>query len=165
VPGFLCFFTATGIELYELTQQETSVKKLFIMTWLMPYSLTAEGADYCVSTSQQLADALDDAKDNGQDDHIRIRSGDYMILNNERFMFLNQEDHHLVISSGWTPFNQISCFLQLGDPLDTTLDGNDINAVLHIKGTTNFTSQITINNLTITNGHSDATNVCAGLMF
>jgi len=141
------------------------MQRLFIMTLLTLFSLTAPGTDYCVTTSQQLADALDDAKDNGQDDHIRIRSGDYLTLNNERFMFLNQENHDLIISGGWTPFNQINCFLQLADPLDTTLDGNDNNAVLYIQGTSQFTSDITINNLTITNGYSDASGVGAGLMF
>ncbi|MFC3192822.1 hypothetical protein ACFODZ_01085 [Marinicella sediminis] len=141
------------------------MKYLFITVTLILTSLSSFAATFCVSSSAELANALETAEDNGEDDHIRIQPGDYLTINNERFAFLNQEDHDLTISGGWTPFNQINCFFQLGTPLDTTIDGNDNSPVLYLQNNSVSSAKFTVSNMTIANGFSDNTAISGGLMF
>jgi hypothetical protein len=141
------------------------MKYLMTLTAMILISQPLAADTYCVTNSAELVDALSDANNNGEADHIKIRNGDYLTVNNERFAFLNQEDFELTISGGWTNFNQVNCFMQTGDPLDTTLDGDDASPVLYIQDTGQFSSLIKVQNLTISNGFSDSSGVGSGLMF
>jgi hypothetical protein len=121
-----------------------------------------QAATFCINDANEFETALDQARQNNQDDHIKIRSGDYMTINNERFIYFNSEDFDLKISGGWVNFNQIDCFQQLGKPWDTTLDGNDLSEVLYIQNNDN-SANITVENLTISSGFSDSVGNPGGL--
>ena len=98
---------------------------IFIFVLLGMSSLTL-GATFCVGDSAELQNALNVAENNGEDDSIRIKSGDYLTPNGQPFRFDNYEAHDLSISGGWSDFGQLSCFNQIGgDPYETTLDVNN----------------------------------------
>ncbi|WP_223787413.1 hypothetical protein [Marinicella meishanensis] len=134
---------------------------LILVALLWPPLMQA--ASFCVNDSAELVDALSEANNNGQDDVIRIRNGDYLIVNNEPFRWLNLEPHDLVISGGWEPFNQFDCMIQSGTPYDTTLDGDDSAAVLYLQITGGDEANLVVENLTISNGRTTAVNESAGL--
>lgn len=137
--------------------------KIWQTMGLMMLTLPATAAVFCINDSAELASALSTANANGEDDEIRIRSGDYLVINNESFKFLNIEEHDLVISGGWEPFGQIDCISQTGTPLDTTLDGNDSSAVMYLQVNNNQNASLVVENLTISNGRTTAVNESAGL--
>ncbi len=138
--------------------------KIHISIFLMAVAMTANAATFCINDSAELVAALDTARNNGEADEIRIRSGDYLTPNITGFLFNNAENHNLSISGGWTPFNQFDCFSQLAGPLDTTLDGDDFSPVLYIVSGSG-TPEISISNLTITKGITQAQNIGAGITF
>ena len=159
----MLFTTAQAFNLMSNLHRRTDMKNFTVALSLMLISFTTNAVDYCVTTSVELVAALSDAQNNGQDDHIRIRTGHYQTTGGVPFTYYHQEDHDLVVSGGWTSFNQIGCFLQQGDPLDTTLDGGGTNGVLYLQNDTTSSASLTISNMTINNGFTTQSNTGSGL--
>ncbi len=71
---------------------------------ILPGSVKA--AEFCVSTSTDLVNALWTATDNGEDDVIKVQKGTYTINsagpNYPGFYYSSHEGHNLTILGGWT---------------------------------------------------------------
>ena len=115
-----------------------------------------QAASFCVSTSAELQTALSIADSNNQDDHIKLRFGDYMAPVNGFVYSGFTEDHDLEISGNWFTFNNNSCGSRIlaGDPFNhSTLDGNDsASALTIIPGAS---GDISISYVVFTHGNSD----------
>ncbi|AKS42952.1 hypothetical protein [Wenzhouxiangella marina] len=126
-------------------------------------SSPALGAIFCVGTASEFRSALLDSRDNGEDDQIRLRSGNY--LSTEGFGFITdlELDRALSITGGWFDFNAINCFSQQGsDPTDTVIDGQDQRSGIVINALdVGSTSSLLIGNLSIVQGATTSTD--AGL--
>lgn len=125
-------------------------KTLIVLTTLLT-ATWAPAATFCVSTAQMLELVLDITEDNGQDDHIKIKSGNYIPLNNYGFRFLLAENHDLEISGSWNT----DCSAQSLNPLDTVLDGDDSKRVISFFSNQNsptYTSNIRLSMMSINNG-------------
>lgn len=137
-------------------------KKLTLMFSLM-LGLSMVGpslaATFCVATVAELKSALSTASTNGQDDQIRIKSGDYLINSSNDLRYYINEDRDLSISGGWSDFNQFNCLVQSISPLSTTLDGDDQFMLLRLvdhSGSPDISAHFSISNLTFANGSVDS---------
>lgn len=125
----------------------------------------AEAAEFCVSTGNQLQNALDAADGNDQDDVIKVVSGTH-ITNitaptdyHWRFWYTNVDaDNNLVVSGGWSAGNNCATQSSL-DPASTVLDAENLGPVFNIQpygsGIT-LSGDITISNLTFARGRGQA---------
>ncbi|MCB1561465.1 MAG: hypothetical protein KDI75_10305 [Xanthomonadales bacterium] len=122
-------------------------------------STPVAAAEFCVTSSQQLVDALNAADSNNQDDVIRVATGDYSAPDANGFRYLansaSPEDRSLVISGGWTEFFGNPCGQQAGSaPWDTFLSGNGGRVMGIFEGSLSDITGIEISNLSFTNGDS-----------
>jgi hypothetical protein len=107
---------------------------------------SAKGAEFCVSTSTDLMDALWTATDNGEDDVIQVQKGIYTAYsvgaNDYDFYYSSYEGHNVTLLGGWTA----GCTTREVDPSNTILDGNSQGRALvliqyggeDIKGTNHY---------------------------
>jgi hypothetical protein len=120
---------------------------------------TASAATFCANSSAELQNALTSAASNNQDDVIRIAAGNYSVIGSNRFEFLpaaSDQDNDLQIIGGWTFFFENVCGqLLLDDASLTVLDGNNAARVLRLFPPE--TGDVTIRNLTFTNGAANDT--------
>ncbi len=120
-----------------------------LKTTLMCLSLSFMGTslyaeEFCVTTSQELANALFSAGVNGQSDHIKIQEGSY-IAPPQRWQYLElpTETFDLKITGGWSEFFANPCGQNLGgSPLNTTLDANMQGRVMDIMPSTDTVIEI-----------------------
>jgi len=90
-------------------------------------------ATFCATTANQLQSALSSAAANGESDEIRVKIGTYDVSNVDLVYDPPIADNlDLTISGGWTPFFQNPCGIQLRDPWQTLLDGNDLGRILRM---------------------------------
>jgi hypothetical protein len=125
-------------------------QRLFmILALLLPWTLQA--ANFCVSNEQELDSALLVARDNGEDDEIRLRPGTYSSADSFAFIITMEPDRSLSISGGWADFNTIQCFNQIGSsPFDTVIDGEDVETGFSVNANgVGSTASLTISNLSI----------------
>ncbi len=128
------------------------MKRYLVITVMLLCALTFNetiAAEFCVTTNQELKDALLAARDNGQHDTIRIATGSYQ----GGFAYGSAESFDLTITGGFTEFFGNPCGQQTGHPLDTTLDGGSSQKVLQIFPSDNTT--VTVSYLTFVNGSSE----------
>lgn len=126
---------------------------------LFLFSQMSLSATFCVSTSNELQNALTTAQGNGSSDYIYIKEGSYNVPNTG-FRYWSNENYDLEISGGWSSFFDNPCGLQSNDPYNTTLDGGGSNdgenlPILYIFGFTGITTaDVTIKNILFINGYS-----------
>jgi hypothetical protein len=125
--------------------------------------INTQAAVHCVSTSQEFKNALQTAGSNQEDDVIRLKNGDYFTINNTQFLYSYTENNALEISGGWFDFNQLECFSQTLNPMNTTLDANDQSIVLMFTYNNDYPGvSFKISNLSILNGYHSQ-NVGSGI--
>jgi len=137
---------------------------LALLSSLVWSPVTAE--TFCVSTAQELQDALTQAQGNAQNNEIRIEEGTYFTTNNGSpdlgFHYANSMPGSLTIIGGWAN----NCFPTRVRPgaFQTVLDGSNADRVLAISaGDGNV--DISISNLTIQSGIAPASaNQAGGLL-
>lgn len=139
---------------------------LFII--INSYCGLVNAATFCVSDSNMLELVLDITESNGQDDHIKIKSGNYVPADNFGFRFFIAENFDITISGGWDN----GCNEQSFNSLDTTLDGENSKRVISFYSTQNtptYTANIFVTDLSINNGfYEEQQNInskSAGLAF
>ncbi len=116
--------------------------------WLFCWHAQLHAAIFCVTTTQQLNDALASADSNNQDDEIRISVGNY----GGGYYYNGDENFDLTISGGWTAFFDNPCFFSGVSAYDTVLDGDGIERVMNIEYF--GSSKVHISHLTFINGDS-----------
>lgn len=131
--------------------------------------LPALAATFCVSTGTQLADAMNTAASNGQDDVIRIEArtltGTSNSVSNPRWQYQVQPSDsytRLTISGGWSTGN--NCASQSSNsPTATVLDANFTGRALNfsVPGGVEFGGQVEVRNLTITRASSGVSQIGA----
>ena len=111
--------------------------------------------EFCVTTSQELYNALFAAGVNGESDHIKIAQGSYIATTaGWQYLEIPSEVFDLKISGGWSDFFNNPCGQNLGgSPLNTTLDANMQGRVLDISPSSN--TKIEISNINFINGFID----------
>jgi hypothetical protein len=109
---------------------------------LLALSSTAQAAERCVSTVDQLTVALYDAETNQEDDAIKIVKGTYV----GNFSYKGEANRALTLNGGYAP----GCSSQTVRPGQTILDGGHLDKVLYILNTAG--GKISISNLTARNG-------------
>jgi hypothetical protein len=100
---------------------------------------------HCVSTANELQEALNKASDNSTDDIIKIQKGIYY----GNFVYQSSESNGLTIEGG---YSDDKCNDRDVDPLNTTIDGKIIGRVLTIN-TNAVALDVIINGITIQNGY------------
>jgi hypothetical protein len=100
---------------------------------------------YCVANESDLITALNNAKDNGEDDVIKIQQGKYY----GNFVYTSTESFDVIIEGG---YSDASCTMRVVDPTNTVLDGGGSEAVLILS--TNTIADLGIEGLTLENGNS-----------
>ena len=131
-----------------------------IMIAFIAVSILTNGiaAEFCVTNSQELQDALTSAGTNNQHDVIRVATGNY----EGGFSYGGFESFDLTIIGGFTPFIGNPCGQRTGNPLTTFLDGNNAQRILLIQAAAS--SNISISYLSFINGFSvNGSNSGAGL--
>jgi predicted outer membrane repeat protein len=118
-------------------------------------SVTAHAHDFCVSTSQELQDALDAASNggmyNGQDNIVRLVRGTYRTgaaTGNAPFFFYSPSSaKYLLIEGGYGA----NCMTLNYKAAQTVIDGHGANGAMILR---NALGKIGVNWLTLTNGES-----------
>jgi hypothetical protein len=142
---------------------------LVALTLALLNTVPASAATFCVSTGTQLANALNTAASNGQNDVIRIEartlSGTSNPVSNPRWQYLVQPsdaDSDLTISGGWSTGN--NCATQVStSPTDTALDAAFTGRALNfgLESGFDFTGNVEVRNLTITRASSNVSSIGA----
>jgi len=145
----------------------SSILLLTLAASLFTLCPTAQAAVFCVSSGNQLQNALEIADGNDQDDVIRIVRGTHTSDINGpqdyhwRFWYANIDaDDSLTISGGWSTGNNCATQVTL-DPSQTILDGENLGPVFNIQpfGTgITMSGDITMSNLTFARGRGQAFN-------
>lgn len=112
-------------------------------------------ANFCVSTGEQLYDALATATVNGQPDEIRIEYGTLTNISapllEPRWVVDVTDNSNLVLSGGWTKGNNCAS-LATESPEATVLDAQYWSPVLEVRPSLGFNAAIMIRNLTLARG-------------
>ena len=118
-----------------------------LMVFFVLFQRLSYSQDFCVSTSQELQDALATAANNDEPDLIKIVQGTY----NGNFNYNSSKGFGITLQGGYTA----GCSARSVDPGNTVLDGLAIDRVLfvidHAGGT------ISIEGLKIQHGSTDYT--------
>lgn len=130
------------------------------------FAWPAEGAVFCVATSEALQHALGVASMNGEDDSIRIRAGSYPAPPGG-FRYLAQtlvggDDRALTLSGGWQSLAGNGCgHVPVEDPWLTLLTGPTNGRVLDVQVRAN--SAVTVRLLSFASGRAPPTQTGGGL--
>jgi hypothetical protein len=118
---------------------------------------TAHATTYCVNTTLDLLDALNEAGSNGESDVVRIKAGTY----SNAFPFLvaaftysTSQIHVLKLEGGWAG-NGDACSRRLRSPTATVLTGSGSKTVLWLSGAGGSLADIVVEQLTIREGYSN----------
>ena len=87
----------------------------------------AQAAVHCVSTTNDLRNALSLAATNAQEDTIKIVQGTY----EGSFVYTSAEAYAVTVQGGYTA----GCAGRVVNPLNTVIDANGVGAVLVLRGT------------------------------
>lgn len=117
---------------------------------LIAVSGITHAAVFCATTSAELQAALDSAKNNGEDDTIKIASGIYKPVSVNGFTFYSSEPHNLSIRGGYRYAQGNPCFLQFNSAELSVVDGEGTKALLRISP--GSTADISITSMTFRNG-------------
>lgn len=121
---------------------------IFVLLGMM-WLTESHAAEFCVTTTQELHDALAVADSNSEDDLIKIAAGNY----SGGFYYNGDMDFDLTIRGGWTPFFDNPCFFAGNSAFETVLDGNNTERVMEIGffGSSN----VHVSHITFINGDSN----------
>jgi hypothetical protein len=90
-------------------------------------------ATFCATSANQLKAELTLAAGNDENDEIRVRIGTYDVSNVDLVYDPPPTGNtDLTISGGWVSFFENLCGMQLTDPWQTVLDGNEQGRILRI---------------------------------
>lgn len=132
---------------------------------------SAQATTFCVTTGTQLANALNTAASNGQNDEIRIPTGTLTGTSNPagnpRWGYpvqASDEGSSLTLSGGWSAGNNCASQVSL-DPTQTALDAQNAGRALDFTITNSiaFSGDVVVRNLTITRASSS--NQAVGVAF
>jgi hypothetical protein len=112
---------------------------------------TVEGATFCVSTSEQLQNALNTAATNGEDDTIQIVQATYA----GNFVYTSSQSNNLTIEGGYSS----GCTSRLVNPASTVLDAGGSGTVLNLQNAN--TLDLKVDALTLQNGNASGLLVSA----
>lgn len=142
--------------------------KTTFLVGLLGFGMVARAGTFCVSNSTMLETVLDIAESNGQDDVIKVVTGNYIPLNDYGFRFYLGENYDIEISGSWS----VGCEDQSLNPLDTILDGDDSKRVIGFYSTQSspfINAKISLSVMSVNNGlhHEQGTTIIntAGLGF
>ncbi len=119
---------------------------------------TIHAAEFCVTNSLELQDALNQAATNVQNNHIKLVSGVYLTEDNglldQGFFYENSMPGSLTLSGGWQLSGGGNCFFTRvrDSAYDTVLSGSGQDRVLYIAAGQSNTP-ISLSNLSISNGN------------
>ena len=119
---------------------------LIVWIFLLFFANQSMADTYCVSNEANLIAALNDAKDNGADDVIKIQQGTY----NGNFVYASTESFGVTIEGGYTAL----CASRVVDPNNTVLDGGQNGVVLALS-VSDVAVNFSVDGLTIQNGNVD----------
>jgi hypothetical protein len=111
-----------------------------VLAALIALSNTAQAAQFCVATTDQLMAALYDAETNQENDVIKIVKGTYV----GNFSYQGEANQALTIGGGYIP----GCSSQTRGPGQTILDGAQLDKLLYIlinSSKRNYTNCVAIN--------------------
>ena len=98
------------------------------------------------------------AASNGEDDEIRIKTGDYAgphpVNDVAAFIYSLEEDFDVLLQGGWVTRNLIDCGGRLSDPKQTALGGSDVRHALLLVVTDSSAGGFALENLTIEDGET-----------
>jgi len=137
-----------------LSQLKTDhVKNVILLVILALYHVNLNAATFCVTSNAEFQNALSIAENNGEDNLIKVRQGEFILTN--ELVFEANSDNDLEISGGWSFFFGNLCGIQSSkNPYLTVLNGNSLTRILRIIPTKFM--DIKISYLTFTNGFIDA---------
>jgi hypothetical protein len=116
---------------------------------------TSFGATFCATSASQLQAELTLAAGNDENDEIRVRIGTYDVSNVDLvYDPPPSANADLVISGGWASFFENLCGVQLTNPWQTVLDGNDQGRILRMA-VDDGQADIDVSQLVFMNGHVD----------
>jgi hypothetical protein len=118
---------------------------LLATLFLVSSMAMARAETFCVSTVQELHDALKNAQNNGQDDVIQIVQGTY----NGNFVYTSTESYYVIIEGGYVS----GCVSRAGDSQNTVLDGGASGSVMVISAE-NTAASFTVDGISLRNGDS-----------
>lgn len=113
----------------------------------------ASAEEFCVSTTEQLAGALDMAAVNSEDDVIRVVRGTYLTPDTPPTPFTYfgpQEDYGLELLGGW----DAACASRILDPTNTILDGRNSIQVIDITPASTSYGDLLFQGFTVQNGYN-----------
>jgi hypothetical protein len=123
---------------------------VWVLLFALVFSTQAQAAEFCVSSSSELSDALNTAKSNGEDDVIKlVKNRTY----HGGFSFVSSEPNSLTIEGGY----ETGCTSRTTDPSTTILDGDSTKTVIAIES-----AHVKVDGVTVKNGKSDIKSVLAG---
>lgn len=140
------------------------MKKLILMFLLLfntELLLRVDAAIFCVTDETELLNAFSEARNNGEDDLIRVQAGNYH-NGTSGFSFNNAENNDLEISGGWLRVGNFPCLTQNGSPYMTVFDGNAVGP--NLKNDMGFQGGIKVQNLSLINGAGNSPNRGVGLL-
>jgi hypothetical protein len=93
------------------------------------FGASANAATSCVSTTAQLAAAINAAANNGQDDTIYLETGTYLLNSELQYFAAPSETFKLAIIGGFAP----GCASGYASSGESTLDGQNVTRMLMIS--------------------------------
>lgn len=116
----------------------------------------AGAAVFCVGTTEELRDALDEARSNGSDDTIQVRVGTYLL--DQGLDYAPGEAKNLTLAGGYIAAASGDICLRLNlDPAATVIDGQGSVPLLRLLPGSNQGGDITVRGLTFRNGLASST--------
>ena len=107
---------------------------LLVAFVLLPATIrSAHAAEFCATTATELQAALDSARNNGEDDTIKLRARIYTPLTADGFKVYSNEPFNLVIRGGYHYWNGNPCGLAFNSADLTVIDGGGIAALLRVS--------------------------------
>lgn len=118
---------------------------------LSPSLLSA--AEFCVTTSAELQQALMVAASNGEADTIKIETGTYTGSGGAvAFAYSTAQNSSIALAGGYTSNPPVLCARQFLQPGATVLSGSDARQVLKLSGASGTTGVQSLSNLTLRDG-------------
>jgi len=133
---------------------------LIVSVLLISITATVHSANFCVTTTTELQQALDVAGNNSETNTIKVAQGSYAAPTGG-FKYLTLTSPALKISGGWSLSAGDPCAVQTSrSPFDTVLDGQSIDRVLLIASS--ISNNMQISNLAFINGFVTGVNQDGG---
>jgi hypothetical protein len=118
-------------------------------------TVRVHAAEFCVSTSTQLQQALMTAASNNQADTIKIETGTYTTTGGGiAFAYSTAQNFTLIVSGGYVSNPPQMCARQVDNPGATVLSGSNTRQVMQLFGSPGTIGGQSLSNLTIQEGLS-----------